>query len=71
MFDWLRAFLLHHGGNMFEIYKDKSGEYRWRLRTANGRIIADSGEGYTRLRDAKRAVRRLAFSALLARVVAK
>jgi uncharacterized protein YegP (UPF0339 family) len=31
----------------FEIYKDKSGEYRWRLTHTNGQIIADSGEGYT------------------------
>ena len=31
----------------FELYKDKAGEYRWRLRHQNGNIIADSGEGYT------------------------
>jgi len=31
----------------FELYKDKTGEYRWRLRHENGNIIADSGEGYT------------------------
>ena len=30
----------------FEIYKDKSGEFRWRLIHANGKIIADSGQGY-------------------------
>jgi uncharacterized protein YegP (UPF0339 family) len=30
----------------FELYKDKAGEYRWRLRHQNGNIIADSGEGY-------------------------
>lgn len=28
------------------IYQDKSLEWRWRLRAANGRTIADSGEGY-------------------------
>jgi uncharacterized protein YegP (UPF0339 family) len=27
-------------------YKDAKGEWRWRLVAANGRIIADSGEGY-------------------------
>lgn len=27
-------------------YKDQKGEWRWRLTAANGRIIADSGEGY-------------------------
>ena len=30
----------------FELYKDKAGEYGWRFRADNGRIIADSGEGY-------------------------
>jgi uncharacterized protein YegP (UPF0339 family) len=30
----------------FEIYKDKSGEFRWRLIHTNGNIIADSGQGY-------------------------
>ena len=27
-------------------YKDHKGEWRWRLKASNGRIIADSGEGY-------------------------
>lgn len=30
----------------FEYYKDEQDEWRWRLRAANGRIIADSGESY-------------------------
>ena len=30
----------------FEVYKDKSGEYRWRLVHTNGQMIASSGEGY-------------------------
>ena len=30
----------------FHIYRDAKGEYRWRLRAANGKVIADSGEGY-------------------------
>ena len=30
----------------FEIYKDKSNEFRWRLVHTNGQIIANSGEGY-------------------------
>ena len=29
----------------FEVYKDKAGEFRWRLKAANGQIIA-IGEGY-------------------------
>lgn len=42
----------------FEIY-DGNGpraEYFWRL-VRRGRIVADGSEGYTRLADAKRAVR--------------
>lgn len=31
----------------FEIYKDKIGEFRWRLTHTNGHVIANSGEGYT------------------------
>lgn len=38
------------------IYKDKKGEFRWRLQASNGRIIADSGEGYTRKRNCRNAV---------------
>jgi uncharacterized protein YegP (UPF0339 family) len=29
----------------FELYKDKSGEFRFRLKASNGQIIA-TGEGY-------------------------
>ena len=31
----------------FEVYKDKIGEFRWRLTHTNGQVIANSGEGYT------------------------
>ena len=31
----------------FQVYKDKAGEFRWRLRANNHEIIAQ-GEGYTR-----------------------
>jgi uncharacterized protein YegP (UPF0339 family) len=31
----------------FELYKDAKGEYRWRLKSANGQVIATGGEGYT------------------------
>lgn len=33
---------------MFEIYRDTAMEWRWRLVASNGRIVADSGEGYKR-----------------------
>jgi len=31
-----------------EIYRDGRREWRWRLKASNGRIVADSGEGYRR-----------------------
>lgn len=30
----------------YELYKDKRGEWRWRLKARNGEQIACSGEGY-------------------------
>lgn len=42
-----------------ELYEDKAGEYRWRLRHQNGNIIADSGEGYASKSGAKKAIERV------------
>ncbi|MBQ3545383.1 MAG: YegP family protein [Lachnospiraceae bacterium] len=39
----------------FEIYKDKAGEYRFRLKATNGQIIA-TGEGYTTLSNCENGV---------------
>jgi len=36
--DWLAT---------FEVYTDDAGEWRWRLLARNGKIIADSAEGYS------------------------
>ncbi len=30
----------------FVLYRDAKGEFRWRLVATNGKIVADSGEGY-------------------------
>ena len=43
----------------FEIYQDRSNEHRWRLKAANGQIIASSGQGYTDKRDCKNAIDRI------------
>lgn len=29
-----------------ELYRDSRGDWRWRVRAHNGRILAESGEGY-------------------------
>ena len=39
----------------FEIYKDKAGEFRFRLKATNGQIIA-VGEGYTTLSNCEKGV---------------
>lgn len=33
-------------GYRFEVYRDRSGEFRWRLISRGRKILADSGEGY-------------------------
>ncbi len=39
----------------FELYKDKKGEFRWRLVATNGQVIA-SGEGYTTKENARNGI---------------
>ena len=41
----------------FELYKDKEAKFRWRLRHQNGRIIADSAEGYETKASAKNGIK--------------
>jgi uncharacterized protein YegP (UPF0339 family) len=36
---------------MVDIYQDASGEWRWRVMADNGKIVADSSEGYHNKRD--------------------
>jgi len=42
-----------------EIYRDARREWRWRLKASNGRIMADSGEGYRRRASARHAAARV------------
>jgi len=39
----------------FEMYKDPKGQYRWRLKAANGEIIAQ-GESYVNKVDCQKVV---------------
>lgn len=52
----------------FEIYKDKAGEFRFRLKATNGQIIA-VGEGYKTLVSCKNGVESVAKNAKDAKVV--
>ena len=37
----------------FEVYKDKRGEWRWRRRASNGKIVGAASEGYKSRKDAE------------------
>lgn len=43
----------------FSVYRDEAREWRWRLKHANGEIMAASGEGYTRKASCLLAVKHL------------
>jgi uncharacterized protein len=38
------------------MYKDNAGEFRWRLKSANGQNIGTSGQGYKAKADCKHAI---------------
>jgi len=40
-------------------YQDRAGQWRWRMRASNGKIVADSAEGYTRRDSCERAAKRV------------
>jgi amphi-Trp domain-containing protein len=52
----------------FEVFRDKADEWRWRLRHRNGNIVADSGEGYARRKDAMNGLESVQRNALGAEV---
>ncbi len=43
----------------FETYQDRGKQYRWRLRSSNGQVIATSGQGYKDKRDRDSAIERI------------
>lgn len=51
----------------FEIYQDKAGEYRFRLKAANGRVIA-AGEGYKKLDSCRNGIESVRKNAPLAEI---
>lgn len=52
-----------------KIYRDGAGEYRWRLVGSNGRIFADSAEGYATKYNCEQAIARFRDSAAQATIV--
>src|SRR5262249_50490237 len=55
-------------GMTFEIYKDRKEEFRWRLKAANGNIMATSGEGYKAKEDCKKGIEAIQKGAAAAKV---
>ncbi|MHB1561494.1 MAG: YegP family protein [Isosphaeraceae bacterium] len=43
----------------FETFQDRGMQYRWRLRSSNGQVIATSGQGYKDKRDRDSAIERI------------
>ena len=52
----------------FEIYSDKAGEFRFRLKATNGQVIAVS-EGYTSMASCKNGVESVQKNAVDAEIV--
>jgi uncharacterized protein YegP (UPF0339 family) len=46
----------------FVVYQDISGKWRWRAKRS-GRIVADSGQGYSRKFDAKKSAKHFCVAA--------
>jgi hypothetical protein len=56
-------------GGKFELYTDKGGEYRFRLKAGNGEVIALSSEGYSSKAGAKNGIESIKKNAADAPVV--
>jgi len=61
------------GGNQmraykFRIYKDNWKQWRWRLVAGNGKIVADSAEGYRNRRDIRRMIEKIMSEVEIAEV---
>lgn len=41
----------------FFIFKDRAGQWRWNLVASNGKVVADSGEGYYNKQDCMHGIR--------------
>jgi uncharacterized protein YegP (UPF0339 family) len=55
-------------GATFEIYQDSRKEYRWRLKAANGQVIATSGQGYKAKADCRHGIEVIQKEAATAKI---
>jgi uncharacterized protein YegP (UPF0339 family) len=56
--------LAHAGDFKFEVFQDAGKDYRWRLKNAEGRVVASPGQGYSSKKYCEESVER--FKAHLA-----
>lgn len=56
-------------GLQFQISKNKKGEFRWKLRAGNNKVLATSSEGYQAKADCKHAIELIMRDAASATVV--
>lgn len=47
----------------YHLYQDRIGDWRWHYKSSNGRVIADSGEGYRNKSDCLRGIQIMQGSA--------
>ena len=55
-------------GATFEVYKDRGGEFRFRLRNGDGTLLAISGKGYDKKADCQAVIETIKKDAAKARV---
>lgn len=53
----------------YEFYEDEKKEHRWRLKAANGQVVASSSKSYKAKADAEKAVDNIKMNAAKAEVV--
>lgn len=53
----------------FEVYEDKRGQWRWRLRAANGKLLASPGQGFASRQACEKSVSTIQMGAVTASVV--
>jgi uncharacterized protein YegP (UPF0339 family) len=53
----------------FDVYEDEKKEFRWRLKAANGQVVAASSEGYKAKGDAEKAIASIKTNGAKAEVV--
>ena len=56
------------GTAVFEVYKDRGGEFRFRLKDAEGNVLAISGKGYDKKADCQAVIETIKKDAAKARV---